>query len=299
MSERLSVKVTKTAPKMIEIGRRGETGVLYVDFDVSALVAAYGDGTAVVLHKRPHDSDPYPVTVTRSGNIVSWEVADADTEHKGYGEAELFWYVGAALAKSVVYKTLVLRDIGESITDPPDLYETWVETLTGLGAETLANAQAAEAAQSAAETAQAAAEAAQTAAETAQGNAEAAQQAAEAAQTASESAQASAEAADRDAQQRASSAATSATNAASSASGAAESASAAAQSAADAAYSAAAAASSAQDADASADRAEQCAATHGYMWVYIDENGDLIYQSTTNVEVDFALENGDLYMEVA
>ena len=47
-----------------------------------------------------------------------------------------------------------------------------------------------------------------------------------------------------------------------------------------------------------ADRAEQAAKTAGYMDIYIDENGDLIYVRTSAVDVDFALENGDLIMEV-
>ncbi len=54
----------------------------------------------------------------------------------------------------------------------------------------------------------------------------------------------------------------------------------------------------AADAAESADRAEQAAATSGYMFFYIDDNGDLIYERTENVEVDFELIDGDLYLEV-
>lgn len=52
----------------------------------------------------------------------------------------------------------------------------------------------------------------------------------------------------------------------------------------------------ADDAEDAADRAEQSAAVSGYMFFYIDENGDLIYQRTSNVQVDFALIDGDLYV---
>ena len=45
-----------------------------------------------------------------------------------------------------------------------------------------------------------------------------------------------------------------------------------------------------------ADRAEQAAAQSGYMFFYIDENGDLRYQRTDNVYVDFYLNDGDLYV---
>lgn len=61
--------------------------------------------------------------------------------------------------------------------------------------------------------------------------------------------------------------------------------------------SATAAAGSASEAAASADRAEQAAAQSGYMFFYIDENGDLIYERTRNVNVDFSLIDGDLYVE--
>lgn len=47
-----------------------------------------------------------------------------------------------------------------------------------------------------------------------------------------------------------------------------------------------------------ADKAEQSAGQAGYMFFYIDDNGDLIYTHTTNVNVDFHLgDDGDLYVE--
>ena len=57
-----------------------------------------------------------------------------------------------------------------------------------------------------------------------------------------------------------------------------------------------AAAQSAADADTSADRAEQAAATQGYLYFYIDSNGDLIYQRTDNVDVTFYLDDGSLFV---
>lgn len=47
-----------------------------------------------------------------------------------------------------------------------------------------------------------------------------------------------------------------------------------------------------------ANRAEQAISTAGYVFFYIDDNGDLICQRTEGTEVDFFLEDGDLYMEV-
>lgn len=45
--------------------------------------------------------------------------------------------------------------------------------------------------------------------------------------------------------------------------------------------------------------AAQHAAEDGFMAFYIDHNGDLIYQRTTNVDVSFRLIDGDLYVGVA
>lgn len=46
-----------------------------------------------------------------------------------------------------------------------------------------------------------------------------------------------------------------------------------------------------------ADRAEQAAGQSGYMAFWIDSNGDLIYERTSNVDVDFRLVDGDLILE--
>lgn len=56
------------------------------------------------------------------------------------------------------------------------------------------------------------------------------------------------------------------------------------------------AAASEQAAEEAAEAAGQAAANAGYMFFYIDENGDLIYQRTPNTQVDFYLQDGDLYV---
>lgn len=135
-------------------------------------------------------------------------------------------------------------------------------------------------------------ERAETAAEAAEDSATASQTSAEeSAGSATASAQKASEAA-----LSAGNAAQSAQAAAGSASAAAGSAAAASQAATNAAESATAAQDSADDAADSADRAEQAAGQAGYMFFYINEDGDLIYQRTPNVDVDFYLDDGDLYV---
>jgi len=54
---------------------------------------------------------------------------------------------------------------------------------------------------------------------------------------------------------------------------------------------------SAQSASDDADRAEQASANAGYMFFHIDERGHLIYERTSNTQVDFYLQNGHLFVE--
>lgn len=131
----VNVQVGESYRNRIAIGRRGETEVTEIVFDVSQLISTYGNGTAVLMAKRPIDTTAYPVAVVQDGNTVTWTVTDTDTSYKGQGECELFWYVGDALAKSVVFSTVILRDIGDTTGEAPDPYETWLDTLVSAGAE--------------------------------------------------------------------------------------------------------------------------------------------------------------------
>lgn len=114
-------------------------------------------------------------------------------------------------------------------------------------------------------------------------DADASAQAAQDAQTTAESARDAAQASETAASQ-------SETNAAASASSA-------SQSAESAQESESSARTSATSAARDADRAEQAAGQSGYMFFHIDSNGDLIYERTSNVDVDFRLVDGDLILE--
>lgn len=98
------------------------------------------------------------------------------------------------------------------------------------------------------------------------------------------------------ASESAASAAESATQAAESEATATAKAAQAAASASDASRSATQAAADANDAYTSAERAEQAAATAGYMYFFIDSNGDLIYHRTSNVDATFYLSDGNLFV---
>lgn len=182
-----TVTVTEKDAQNIIIGRKGTYDTEEIVFDLSYLIESYGAGTAVLMAKRSQDSTAYPVSgIVQDDSTLTWTVSATDTNYKGHGECELYWYVNNALAKSVIWTVTVLRDIGDTSESAPDPYETWVDTLTALGAETLTNAQ--NAAQSEAEAKQArdASVEAQHAAEEAQRLSEEAQEGAETAEENSE-----------------------------------------------------------------------------------------------------------------
>lgn len=228
-----TVTINQNSNPNIIIGRRSTYETQQVIFDVSWLIKTYGEGTAELLIKRPKDASAYPVIAVLDGNALTWTVSETDTQDKGHGECEIYWYVNGGLAKSCICGITILRDIGDTTETAPDPYETWVETLSRLGAETLTNAQAAE--QSANDAAQSASEADNSAA--------AALESEENALNSENAAKASEQAA------------------AASEQGAEQSATEAAQSASSAESSANDAQESADNASASADRAEQAAAS--------------------------------------
>lgn len=128
----------------IPLGKRLENKARIIEFDLSDFISQYGEGTAVLLAKRSQDSTAYPVSIVQDGDTATWEVINSDTEYKGQGRCELFWYVGEVLAKSVVYSTYVEDDIGEE-GEVPEPFEPYfeqildaVERIEAMGEELLA-----------------------------------------------------------------------------------------------------------------------------------------------------------------
>lgn len=235
--------------KTLFIGRRGENEVTEVVFDFSEWQEQFGAGVIDLYVKRNLDVDAYPVVLSVDGTVATWLVTAADTDVVGNGKIEFVYTVNEKVAKSAVFPFFVGEDIGESSPEPPEHYQSWLEQLTELGAETQANAQAA--AQSANEAAESAASA-EADAQIASSSASEAVESATSADANAKLAVQSAESADADAK----SAAQSASDAAESSASAEEDARAAAQSASNAADSSASAEENAQAAEQSESNAE-------------------------------------------
>lgn len=230
----------------VMIGYVGEGGVTQVVLDVSAWAQAYGDGVVTLGVQRSGDPTWYPVALTVEGTTAAWLVSKTDTTVEGMGVARFAYTVGGAEKRSAVWQFFVDRGLQSPEGDVPDPYESWVETLTELGAETLQNAQ----------DAQEAADAAEQSATDAAGSAESAETAKNAAGAAAAAAGESARAAGENA-----STAQGAAQAAQNAAGAAE--------------------QSATDAEA-AQQAAETAVTHypkivnDYWWVWDAERGEYV-----------------------
>lgn len=126
----------------IALGRRGENRARVIRFDCSALVAEYGDGTAQLLHQRSGDANPYIVQAVREGTDLIWTVLAQDTAVAGIGRAELRWYVGQVLAKSVIWATSTAPALADPDGTVPEEYHSAIELLIDAAGEAVDRATA-------------------------------------------------------------------------------------------------------------------------------------------------------------
>lgn len=122
---------TSTAPNAeprILLGRQLENDAVGIVFDLSWLISTFGDGEAVLVHQRAQDEAPYIVNATQDGATLTWMVSNTDNAFTGVGKAELRWSVGGVLAKTIVYKTWVVKSITADMI-MPDVYQSWYDNM--------------------------------------------------------------------------------------------------------------------------------------------------------------------------
>ena len=164
--------------RQVWVGRYDEHGSREVAWDVSPWTSKLGsDGVFALLVTRPRDTDsPYNAQVSfdASTNLVTWAVTDVDTALKGWGRAELHYYVDGALVKSQTFVTIIEKAMFAGST-APSAAESWVERMEQAALDAQAAAETAEDAEttatSAATTATSAAATAITAANSASSSA--------------------------------------------------------------------------------------------------------------------------------
>jgi hypothetical protein len=123
----------------ISIGHKAEKGVEAIEFDLTAWVETYGSGTLTVIMRRWGDAIPYPVALEiDENNKATWTLSDTDTEKAGMAYAQLSYIVGDEVVKKSDIYTFRVMDSLTGEGDPPEAYESWLEHLTHLAAEAMA-----------------------------------------------------------------------------------------------------------------------------------------------------------------
>lgn len=108
----------------VVIGRQLENNYRQFIFNCSG----FGNVASVMLvHQRSSDVAPYIVD-SASGDVLTWTVTDTDTSYSGSGQAELRIMFTDGLAKSVIFRTVVLKSITADAVIPSAL-QSWYDAM--------------------------------------------------------------------------------------------------------------------------------------------------------------------------
>ena len=136
-------KVNAPVRKPLFEGVQGENEARSIQFDIEPWVTELGDGVVTATAKRSQDSQPYPVTVTKDGNIVTWKPTSTDTAYAGVGSFQLEYTVDSVLAKTCIWSTMVAPSL-DPAGDPPDPYDNWLAEMRSIEANAIQAADDAE-----------------------------------------------------------------------------------------------------------------------------------------------------------
>ena len=118
--------------KPIPIGVQGENDARTVVFDIHKWIEDYGNGSALLVHQRPGDAEPYPVTTAQKAGTVEWTVQQADIIAGAPGRAQLSYQVGENIvARSPIYLTIAADEITSTTLADYDPAESWLNAILG------------------------------------------------------------------------------------------------------------------------------------------------------------------------
>ena len=110
----------------IHIGYVGENEHTRVNIDAGEVFAENPDAV-VTMKVQPPRGEVYPVTVSREGDIVTWDVKDSDLVSRGAGEIQLTFTEGTEVIKSCIARISIDRSIVGNGT-APDPVQDWVDS---------------------------------------------------------------------------------------------------------------------------------------------------------------------------
>lgn len=116
--------------KPIPIGVQGENDARTVVFDIHSWIEDYGNGSALLVHQRPGDAEPYPVTTVQKAGTIEWTVQQADIIAGAPGRAQLSYQVGDNIvARSPIYTTLAADEITNTPLSDNAPAQSWINDL--------------------------------------------------------------------------------------------------------------------------------------------------------------------------
>lgn len=126
---------TANQTKIIIIGRQYENDVTTIQFPIKKWREAFGNnGNFFLSVMRAKDSATYEVDIEVTDDYVLWTPTEADTQYKGYGEAQLTYRINGKVAKSEVFQIYTDRSLPNPV-DPPAEWEGFVDRVENAAAK--------------------------------------------------------------------------------------------------------------------------------------------------------------------
>ena len=127
----------------LRLGFTGENVHTEITFNCIEIYTDYPNAVATMLVQPPR-GDVYPASISRDGNLVIWSITNSDVAYAGNGRIQLTFTNGSEVIKTYIAGITIDSSIEGAGGDPPDPYESWMETLDEAKAEAEAAAESIE-----------------------------------------------------------------------------------------------------------------------------------------------------------
>lgn len=111
--------------RVLDMGKTGENKATPILLPIGDWMSRYDHGMIELLHRRAGEEEPYIVNTYIDGESCVWLVTAADVAKVGVGSAELRFYDGDKIVKSITYVTKTYPSIGAD-GEAPDPMKGWV-----------------------------------------------------------------------------------------------------------------------------------------------------------------------------
>ena len=127
----VDLRLEEIIRRTVSLGMAGENLHTRVRFDCSEAFAEYPSAVAC-LTVRPPRGHPYPAAVSRSGDLVCWDIGNPDLLYPGTGQYQLAFTVDEVIAKSLIGQTYIGTSLVPSGGIPPPLEDWLIRAETAL-----------------------------------------------------------------------------------------------------------------------------------------------------------------------